>query len=397
MTHFPIQQNIAHRIWFATKRLLFGVLLIACHGSVESQNRKPTQVQAASVHSSPLANMNLQKQFAEQQVRVLGFSEQNQLILTLWKPDSTDTGHIAILDFQKGEIIHEIPLSKWLSESQLTLSSTGKWLVTINVRENLAFPHVKTYRVTVLRTSDLKVAASRDVPENEDVTGTVSYVGDSEYIVIKTLAAIPIGNDITFGNDRLDWLNATTGKVSKSLPYKPARECDKLISSPNKNYLLGLFYSSSFDPYGESDYSVLRDQLERHGFVDVIDSQTGKIIWHLAGSDKQPVGDPLFFISPTQFVSSGMVFNIATKSAKPWSAVNDERQILADVPGYPDFAFFWTKKGLELRNWKTDRTVQSWPTVKEKGHILLSPDLKVFAFKQGENIQFWNFDPAWLK
>ena len=261
----------------------------------------------------------------------------------------------------------------------------------------MAFSHVKAYRISILHSPDLKIATTKDVLANEDTVGLLTSITNGQHILAKTLSAIPVDNTVTFGHDRLDWIDVATGKIDKSLSYKPARECDKLLESPDKKYLLGLFYTNPFNSHGESDYGPYKNTLEREGYVDVIDSHSGKILWHIEPGKAQPVGDPLFFISPTQFVSSDTLFDIASKTAQPWSAVNAERQCLAAVPGHASYALFWTKGGVELRNWKTDRTLQHWPSLTQKGRVLFSPDLKTFSFQHDQTIQFWKFDPQWLQ
>ncbi len=351
---------------------------------------------SASTQNVPLAQLDLKTKFVGQNVKVLGFGERGTLLFTRWNGHQNSTGYITCWNISRVKKNAEIPFSKWLSDIDLTLSSDGKWLSTINVRSSLSFPDVKSYRVTLLNSSNLKTAAKRNVPKNEDVVGFVSLATDPQHVIAETLTAIPIGNDVTFGRDRLDWINANTGKTDRSMPYKPARECDRLIASDDSRYFLGLFYADPFDSHGESSYGPYVNKLERGGFVDVIDPKTGKIVWHIAATKKMPVGDPLFFISPTRFISSDTVFNIATKTARPWNAITPTRKCLAAVSGHSNYSLFLTPSGLQLRDWQKDKLLVSWPSIKQPGRIMFSPDLKMFSFKRGSLIQFWRFDPKWL-
>mgnify|MGYP001551980442 CR=1 FL=1 len=81
----------------------------------------------------------------------------------------------------------------------------------------------------------------------------------------------------------------------------------------------------------------------------MLDPETGKILWHLEGSEKQPIGGPFFFISPTKFVSRSMIYDISTKTSTPLIPEDDPRlECLTGVPGHTGYAFFMTKGGLEL-------------------------------------------------
>lgn len=337
-----------------------------------------------------------QSQFPKQEVDFLGFVTSDIVMLTRWKPNSNDTGHLVRWNIKSKRMLEQIPLSPWLSSS-LFLTKDGRTLATTNVRTSMMFSEVKAFRITLLPSSNLKKVRTLPVPQNKDVIGFLGLSNDTQHTIVKTLISTQSGNDVIYANDRLEWLNVNTGKVDKVLPYSPARELDRLLSSPDKKYLAGLFYSEAFDPDGQSDYTPLRNTLEREGYVDIINPATGKILWHIESSDKRPVGDPFFFISPTQFVSSDTLFDIPTKTAKPWYAVTPKRKCLAAVPNHASYAMFVTPQGLELRDWRRKRTLRRWPTITKSGHILFSPDLKMFSFKRDSTIQFWKFDPAWLK
>ncbi len=344
-----------------------------------------------------IAELDPNRNFKGQQVAFLGFVDNQTIILTRWRSGSNDSGHILRWNIVNRKTVNEIPLSMWL-DSDLCLSSNGKTLTTTNVRMNRAFKEVKAYRTTTLSSSSLKILIAKKVPTNEDVVGFLSSDNNGNQVIIKSLKEVPISkNESTYAADQFQWIDTISGAVEKKLYYHPARECDKLITSPNRNYLLGLFYAEPFDSHGESDYGPYVDQLERQGFIDIISPKTGKILWHIEPSKQRPIGDPLFFISPTRFISSDTVFNIQTKTARHWNAITPTRKCLAAVPEHPNCALFLTPKGLQLRNWQKDKLLVNWPSIKKPGRIMFSPDLKMFSFKRGSLIQFWKFDPKWLK
>ena len=344
----------------------------------------------------PIAKLDVKRQFAGQQMDYLGFATSNDVMFARWKPNSNDVGHLDRWSIKDARLTEELSLSQWL-DSDMFLSSDGKTLATTNVRTNMTFPEVKAFRITTLNSLNLKKVKITNVPQNKDVVGFLGLHSDPRHVIAKTLTSKQSGGDIVFANDKLEWLNVTTGKIDKVLSYAPARELDRILSSPDKKYLAGLFYSEAFDPYGESDYTPLKNTLEREGYVDIFSPTNGKILWHIEPSAKKPVGDPFFFISPTQFVSSDTLFDIPTKTAKPWYAVTATRKCLAAVPAHAFYALFVTPQGLELRDWRRKRTLRRWPTITKSGHILFSPDLKMFSFQRDSLIQFWKFDPQWLK
>jgi hypothetical protein len=243
----------------------------------------------------------------------------------------------------------------------------------------------RAHKITLLSAKNMSKMTMVDVGMDNKITG-MSFLGrDSERIIVQLISAIPFkNNDFTYGHDRFIILNLKTGKSEKTIPYAHARGVSKPLFSADGKYLVCLFRGEDED-----------DEL---GILDVLDPDTGKILWHLEGSDKQPIGDPLFFISPTKFVCSSMIYDIATKTSSPLLTANDPRlYCLTEVPQHTDYAFFMTKAGLELWNIKTNQALRRWPSLTTPGLIRLSPDLKVFSFQRDQVIEFWHFDPAWLK
>lgn len=385
--------KLASRFLRLLKTLIVWLLMLALFDSsaniaAQGKGVVPNQLVA-------LSQLNQGKQFSGNFVRQLGFTNGEIAIFEDVKGILDNTGSIVLWDVRNRRVKKTLSFSPWIDNYDLVLSDDGQWLATNNNPMAASFPHAKTYRLTVMRTSDFGIVKTRNYDEREDSGGLLFLPHDSQHIVVAATSLVLYKGVLDYGPSRLDWFNLTTGKVDKTLPYGPASGLSRLIDSPDRKYLLGLFYSEAFHPYGYSDY--FKDQMDRHAFADVIDAKTGKILWHIAGTDKQPVGDPLFFISPTRFIASDTVFNIATKTARPWNAVTASRHCLGAVPGHSNYALFLTKQGLQLRNWQTDRALVTWPTITKLGRILFSPDLKTFSFKRGQIIQFWQFDPQWLR
>ena len=347
--------------------------------------------------NSPISILNLNDARFGKASRQIGFNNEGNFVIANVKSILDNTGQITIWNPHTKAVAVKLPLSKWVDNYELVLSPHGKWLATENSRADDSFESVKAYRATVLKASDLKIAKIKNYGARESSGGVLFASGDENYTFIKGVSLVIRNGELDYGDSHLDWLNLSTGKVNRSLPYFATNEVDKFFFSPDRKYLAGLFYSEAFNPHGTSDYAPLRNSLDREGYVDIISPSTGKILWHISPNSKKPVGDPFFFISPTQFVSSDTLFDIPTKTAKPWYAVSATRKCLAAVPGHASYALFTTPQGLELRDWRRKRTLRRWPTLTKPGHILFSPDLKMFSFKRDSTIQFWKFDLKWLK
>ena len=371
--------------------LLFGVIF--CAPKIQLPR---AEAQTNETHSA-YPKIDLHRAFGKANARFLGLQNAKTGLFVTRNNRPQGTGDIVSWNLASNKKTQQISLSKWLWDFSLTLSPDGKFLVTGSDRMSPEFSDVKTHRTTVLSAANFTTVVTVETPNNEDVVGYLFDPNDNTHFLLKTGSLIPVPgeNDFVFGHDRIDWLSLKTTKVTKKISYNPARGCSKILSSPNHNFLAAFFYSEAFAPYGDNDYLI--NKMERSAIVDILDAKTGKILWHLQGSEKQPVGDPLFFISPTRFISAGTVFDIQKRTAHHWSAVNDKSRCLATVPHHPDYALFLTPNGLQLRNWRKNKMLVSWPTLKESGRINFSPDSSLFSFKRGAIIQFWKFDSKWLK
>ena len=359
------------------------------------------KARAYNVLGAAMATVDL-KNFApdvsktEGYVKFLGFRSANSVLFAVQTNRSADVGRIVRWNVLNQGVQQQLICSKWLSLESLVLSEQGNVMTTHN-RLIYGFEDSKAALTTILDSSNFNPVRTQRVPANEDITGYLFLPNDASHVLIQAGTFVPLlgTNDSTLGKDRFDWFNFRTGKVDKRLFYKHAHAANKMLSSPDNKFLLPFFYSDKVSSTGENDY--FPDLMERDAIVDVVSSNTGKILWHLEGTDQQPVGDPLFFISPTRFISSDTVFNITTKTARHWNAVTLKRKCLAAVPNHPNYALFLTPGGLQLRNWQKDKLLVSWPNIKKPGRILFSPDLKMFSFKRSSIIQFWRFDPKWLR
>lgn len=375
-----------------TRSAFSGALLVLSGWLIVQPDSAAIGASAASSRRKLLGQIGLQNILGNRSVRFLGFTAHNEAMLIAEKEYLSNIGDIVKWNVARHKVKAKIPLSRWISSFNLSLSADGKWLVSNNNASDLSFRDPRAFRITIMRTEDFKVVTTKNLKEREESVGFLPLPGDNRHIIAQMLSLIPYQGDFTFGKDRLAWLNLRTGKIDKVLPYEPARECDGLLAAPGGRFLAGLFHSANF-----FDSEAEAGELDDEGFVDIIDARSGKIRWHLAATGKQPIGEPLFFISPTRFISAGTVFDIKTKTAHPWSAVTASRRCLAGVPGHSNFALFQTKAGLQLRDWTKNRVVETWPTLKQPGRILFSPDLKMFSYGRNQAIQFWRFDPKWLR
>ncbi len=342
-----------------------------------------------SVQRAPIAQLKLQLADHGRYEQLLGLTPYGTAIILSETYCTSNVGDIVQWSVSQGKAVRRAPLTKWIDSYNLRLSLDGRSLVSNNARSIVFFPRARSYRITVLRSSDFKTNKAIALKKIEDSVGYLFLPDDALHVVAKRMTSIGTGKDAYSALDRFEWMNLSTGNVDKKLYYNPARGCDQIRSSPSKKYLACLFTDEYFD---------LKDtESERYGIVDILDARTGKILWHIQGTAKTPAGDPLFFVSPTQFVSSDTIFNIQTKTARRWNAITAGSRCLAVVPGHSGYALFLSKQGLQLRNWAKGRTIASWPTLTTQGRVFFAPDLEMFAYKQGPSVQFWRFNPHWLR
>ena len=314
-----------------------------------------------------------------------GFTNKNTLILVNVEDVSRSKGSVIQQEFTTRKIISQLPLSSTVDPYKLSLSPNGNILITCENIADVSEKIREAHMIKVLDSTNLSILKTIDLGKGHHIVNISFLNGSSDRIIVQLIAAIPYKENIfTYGHDRFIVLNLKTGKAEKTISYSRARSVSVPLFSPDGKYLACLFYSD--------------DDNDQLGILDVLDPKTGKILWHIEGSAKQPIGDPFFFISPTRFVSSSRIYDITTKKSSPLIPANDPRlYCLKNVPQKTDYAFFMTKNGLELWNIKTRKALRRWPTLKERGYIRMSPDLKVMSFQRDKNIEFWKFDPTWLK
>ena len=351
-----------------------------------------TPVEAQGISQlKPVSRMNFQSTYKNYRERFLGIAPNRRALFTIEKDEKPNRGYIVSWNIDTNKVAQQTPLTKWLSAFNMALSVDGRYLITDNDHISQDFTDAKGYRVTALSTSDFQMKWARPIGKDQNSGIFLPVHGDSQQMIVGIQKMIPVKgeNDAFFGPIHYEFTNLSTAKVEKKLNYEHAGGASSVTASPGKKYLACAFTNNIEE--------TLTRELDRKGVVDILDAKSGKILWHLQGSDKQPVGDPLFFISPTRFISAGTVLDIQKRTAHHWSAVNDKSRCLAAVPHHPNYALFLTPGGLQLRNWSKNKTLVSWPTLKESGRITFSPDLSLFAFKRGAIVQFWKFDSKWLK
>ena len=365
---------------FATTLLFFGLTVVCSlwlplRATPDQENTVPT--------STFLGKIVLRSTAPEGTIYSAGLTDADSVIIVSSQDYPHSRGEILQRDIRSQKISSRLALSALIDPADLQLLPTGKFMAARENKSDPSLPAVQSRRVTIIDTSKMKVSKTFDVGSKNDISGLLTIPTDSQHVILKMTSIIPYENDFAFGKDRFVWLNIATGKADKVLPYAHATGASEIRFSPDKKYLMCLFQNDE-------------DESDHLGIVDVLDPHTGTILWHLQGSTQQPIGNPFFFISPTQFVSSETLFDISTKTARPWSAVTATRKCLAVVPGHAAYAMFITPQGLELRDWRRNRTLRRWSTRSEEGGILWSPDLKTFSFTRDPLIQFWKFDPKWL-
>ena len=350
----------------------------------------PVSAQSPDVPSEsvPISQRKLNVTYGAPYERLVGLTPYGTAILTSTADYTSNKGDVLLWNVRKEKVVNKRPLDRWISGYDLALSPDGKTLVSSNKRSSLYFPEPKAYRITSLNTSNLKASDQHSLKNDDDSVGQLFLPSDNSRVVLKMSSVVGREAGGYRTKWRYTWLNLKTGKYDKEFLYLPGRGADKILYSPDQKYLLCLYEDMEFD--------LVDDRVERNAIVDVLDAKTGKVLWHIAGTDKKPAGQPLFFVSPTRFVSSDSVYDIQNKSVAAWQGVKGTEGCLAAVPNHEDYGLFLAKDGTELRNWKTGRVLRRWPTLQTRGRVLFSPNLDMFSYKSGEAVSFWNFSRLWL-
>lgn len=387
--HSPQNKNLSF-VWMrlcASFALSVGGVVVACitvRAKPQDALLQNAPIPLEKVRISQIALDKISKSF----VRVVSIKDQNTIIFVSIDDLSRSKGEIIKWNLSLHKAVGRAPLSILTDPGDLTLLLGGKFLVAQDNKSDISVPEVQSHRVTVLDADQLRVLKTFDLGDKIDITVLMiepAALFDNEHIVLKLTTLVPVENDFVYRDDRFAWLNVTTGKLDRTLPYSHARGASKILFSTDKEYLACLFQNDE-------------DDSDHRGVIDILNAQTGEILWHLQGTERQPIGAPLFFISPTQFVSSSMLYDIETKKITPL-LLKDKRPLecLNGVPQHPDYAFFMTQQGVELWNWRAKKALRRWPALKQKGTLSFSPDLRSIVFRNNSIVQFWKFDAAWLK
>ena len=352
--------------------------------------KKPTKNTLKRV-PSPIATYRLKPRMTEQ---LLGLTTHGTAIFLSETEYTSNDGYIFLWNISKQREVEKTPLTKWTDSYLPQIALNDRVIVTVNRMGPINTPDRRQRWITKLDISNLSTKQRFDAGEQKDVVGLLSLPSHPNHAILQVLKVFPFKEpdgtmNATFGDDRFEWLNLRTGRIDKTLKYRSARGCDLIRFSSDRKVLACLFTHEKFD--------FIDNEFDRVGVVDILDSTTGEILWHIRGNTKSAVGYPLFFISPTEFISSDRIYNIANKTSRPWKAVTASRRCVSEIPGHPDYAMFLTASGTELWNWKSNRMIQRWPTLISQGRFFFSPDLKYFAWKQNRDVQFWKFDPNWVR
>ncbi len=349
--------------------LLWGCLYLAVQQSCEA-------------NPSPLSQFAFKTSYFEGS---LGLTEEGNAIFLSSQDLPSNKGILRLWNPRTRQTVKTLALSSRLDPAAMALAPDGRLLVSQENKSDPSLRHVQAHRLTIVSTKNLTIIKTVDFGAKNDLNGLLFEPGDNQHVIVKMTSLIPYEGDYIFGQARFAWLNLVTGKVDRTVPYEHAIGADALRLSADKRILVCLF-SNEEDEKGQS------------GVLDVLDLKTLKSLWHLKGTDKSPVGFPCFFCSARQLVVATHIYDIKGKVHKPLLVPGDARlECLGDVPQHPPYAFFLTRQGLELWNISTNKAVRRWPSILSEGVVALSPSLHLLSFEENNKIQFWKFDPKWLR
>jgi len=321
------------------------------------------------------------------------------------------SGDVILLDPKRGKIVNQIRVSNDVGWNDLHLSLDGRLLFGYqSLYTRRKFQH-NPVNVIVSDANTLSRLTSASIGKGNHVIGFSLIPNRPDCIILGINSDLSTSRGVITVNERILVLNWKTRKILREIKYENG---SGLLFSPDNKHFAGLY------PRAEGE----------KGSVQFVDFRSGNIKLEVAETppaNRLDEQGPFFFLSPTQVVCSPtLVCDLKTQRLKSLFQRGDRRfkcvggvgvcQRLCQasegyIPLFPvengdtrqdparglGFAFFTTKQGLELWNVPKNKVVRRWPNIKSADYVDTSPRLSMMAVHHGSIIEFWKFDPKWLR
>lgn len=308
----------------------------------------------------------------------------------LFVQDNVDRGEIFWVSVDNGKVQKSLKV-RTVDLSAISLSGDGKSLLTEENIQHLSEEDDYVHHLQLRSSSNFALLKQFDIGAEKNIAQMFpraygAHAFSSGRIALSANAVVwsKEMNNYVLAGERIEIWNVKTGQREKSVPYKHATGLEDLQFSSDDKRIACVFLNDE-EKYLDS------------GILDILDAKSGKTLWHIDGYAKQPVGWPYFFISPTRFVCSQAIYDLSTKRVQPLVTAGKGAKCVGNVPQRPTRALFQTPRGLELWDLPTRKMLHRWPQIKKSDAVTFSPDAKVMSVASGTEMQFWKFDPAWLK
>ena len=303
--------------------------------------------------------------------------------------DEVKTGKILWVNLSTGQVSKYLQV-KDVNLSEVTISSDGKSFLTQENIEHRPRKDDYVHHLQVRNSSNFALMKQFDIGAEKNIAQmfprAFSNSSSSGRVALSANAVVwsKEMNNYVLAGERIEIWNVKSGRRERLVPYKHATGLEDLQFSSDGKRIACVFLNRE-------------EKYDNSGILDILDAKNGKILWHIAGYNKQPVGWPYFFISPTRFVCSQAIYDLSTKKTQPLKVAGKGAKCVGNVPQRPTRALFQTARGLELWDIFSHRAIHRWPQIKKSDAATFSPDAKVMAVESGTTMQFWKFDPKWLK
>lgn len=319
-------------------------------------------------------------------VSFLGFTARNEALYVI---NHVSSGRFLWYNTVSGRLLRTASSSAFAFD-HLRLSADGK---TIFTTANATPPRKKLYlnELLVIDAENLKSIATIETRPRTNIFNPCPMGENSNKVALPVLEFTWIERLKDFAGDpeqgaRIELWNWKAGVRERTIRYSHAPGISNILFSPDDKYVACFFQGDTKDHFASS------------GILDIVDSETGKVYWHVEGNKDQPVGYPFVFLSPTQILCQDVSYNLTTKEVKLLFLPKDRRRkFVSGVPKHDGKVFILTKDGLELWNWTAQRVLRRWPKITKADQITLAPNFKVMAVETEGSFEFWKFDSTWLQ
>lgn len=385
---------------------LFGCLLISCRqccfAAPAPQYSPSTPSPSDRVCQVDINSALLKDGSRYNYANYLGFTDKHQFVMATEGSYSDGLGRFYWIDAQNGRLNQ--PVSSGLINIDLSLlSPDGVFIFAIDslslqlsvaAQQHETKPKFYINDLKIFTSSDMKPTMYVDIGRTHHINGWTINSNNIDQVLIWSTTELPYRGSTAMLDDHLELWNWRTRRRIRRFDYGPAHAINRAVFSPD----------------GKMVACVFLDEQKVAGVVDVLNVETGAVIWHIQGNEKAPIDMPLFYLPDGRFVSKGNIYDVHRKTI---TGLLPQFPHLSCITGAPDVsgrAFFETPSGLELWDILTAQPLKRWPQIKNVGRVFVSPDRAIIAvvcspevkngledrYFKAATVEFWKFDPRLL-